>query len=196
MSNPRVTRKRDMQQGVVYNAVQDDDDKWRPTVYKNTDRMQKVRVAQYESGKSYFLRYLALQVRTGSWSHGSPGNFRRAIYQEGSFRQDATLPGDPRIVAKPYKCLKKIVKMMSTCLFNNFIMFLEHFYDLERFTICRRLYCLSCYSLFRHIIDTYRPLACDERTETIQIACIRILLDYSTGFCRNCSEIIGEILIH
>jgi len=69
MSNPRVTRKRDMQQGVVYNAVQDDgnnDDKWRPTVYKNTDRMQKVRVAQYESGKSYFLRDLALQVRTGS----------------------------------------------------------------------------------------------------------------------------------
>lgn len=87
MSNPRVTRKRDIQQGVVYNAVQDDgnnDDKWRPTVYKNTHRthMQKVRAAQYESGKSYFLRYITLQVRTGNRSHGSPGNRRRVIYQE------------------------------------------------------------------------------------------------------------------
>lgn len=97
--------------------------------------MHKVRVAQYESGKSHFPRYIALQVRTGSQSHGSPGNLRRAIYQEVSFRQDAAFPGDPRIVAKQHKCLEKVVKTTSTCLLNDFIMSFEHFYDLAELFI-------------------------------------------------------------
>lgn len=129
--------------------------------------------------ESYFLQYIALQVRAGSQSHGSPGNLTRAIYQEVSFRQDATIfPGDPRIAAKQHKCLKKIVKTTSTRLLNNIIMSFKHFYDSTRLTVYRRLYCLRCCSSFGHIIDSYRPLTCNERMETIdRIACIKFLLD-------------------
>lgn len=186
-----------MQQGVVYNAVQDDgnNDKWRPTVYKNTHRMQKVRAAQYESGKSYFLRYITLQIKTRSRSHGSPGNFRRVIYQE-VIQAGCDASGRSQDSCQTTQMSQEGCQNDVNVSFNDFIMFFEHFYDLERFTNCRRLYCLRCYSSFRHINDTYRPLACDERMETIsQIACQNpIRLNWFLLLRK--SEIISEIFIH
>lgn len=89
MSNPRVTRKRDMQQGVVYNAVKNDgnnDDKWRPTVYKNIHRMQKVRVAQYEPGKKV-ISFNILRSKSGQGANPMD----RPVILEGSFTRKCQL---------------------------------------------------------------------------------------------------------